>query len=32
MILLDTNLISKPWWPKIDPRSVVWLDAQAVET
>lgn len=32
MILLDTNVISKPWKPVPDQAVVDWLDAQAIET
>jgi hypothetical protein len=32
MILLDTNVVSEPLRPQPDPRVLIWLDGQAVET
>ena len=32
MILIDTNVVSKPWKPAPDTRVLGWLDAQAIET
>jgi toxin FitB len=32
MILIDTNVISEPWRPAPDPRTLAWIDAQAIET
>ncbi|GBQ16947.1 VapC toxin family PIN domain ribonuclease [Komagataeibacter rhaeticus] len=32
MILLDTNVISEPWKPVPEPRVLIWIDEQAIET
>lgn len=32
MILLDTNVVSKPMRPSPDPRVIAWIDTQNVDT